>query len=118
MKNIGPNAFNYLTNIFNRCLEECKIPNILRIIPLLKPGNPTVKKAKILGITFDNVLSFKQHTSELKIKLQKNNILHALSGSYLGKEKEVGQYVQSYWQIPLELLLSNLDPFTQRNLLV
>ncbi len=42
----------------------------------------TVKKPKILGVNFDNLVSFKQHTSELKTKLQKkNNILRALSGA-------------------------------------
>ena len=51
---------------------------------------PTVKKPKFLGITYDNLLSFKQHTSNLKTKLQsKNNILKALSGTTWGKEKEV-----------------------------
>ena len=51
---------------------------------------PTVKKPKILGITFDNLLSFREHASNLKINLQKkNNILRALSGSDWGKEKEV-----------------------------
>ncbi len=46
LKNIGPNAINYLTNIFNRCLEESVIPNIWKtgkIIPLLKPGKPADK---------------------------------------------------------------------------
>ena len=51
---------------------------------------PTVKKPKILGITFDNLLSFNQHVSDLKTKLQsKNNILKALTGSSWGKDKEV-----------------------------
>ena len=51
---------------------------------------PTVKKPKILGITFDNLLSFRQHAQDLKSKLHtKNNVLKALSGSNWGKEKEV-----------------------------
>ncbi|MCP4055272.1 MAG: reverse transcriptase family protein [Mesoflavibacter sp.] len=51
---------------------------------------PTVKKPKILGITFDNLLSFRQHAQDLKSKLNsKNNILKALSGSNWGKDKEV-----------------------------
>ncbi len=51
---------------------------------------PTVKKPKFLGITFDNLLSFKQHASDLKTKVQsKTNILKALTGSDWGKEKEV-----------------------------
>ena len=51
---------------------------------------PTVQKPKILGITFDNLLSFRQHAKDLKSKLHtKNNVLKALSGSNWGKEKEV-----------------------------
>ena len=43
---------------------------------------PTVKKPKFLGITFDNLLSFKQHASDLKTKVQsKMNILKALTGA-------------------------------------
>ena len=51
---------------------------------------PTEKKPKILGITFDGLLSFKQHVLNTKTKIQaKNNILKALAGSTWGKEKEV-----------------------------
>ncbi len=51
---------------------------------------PTVKKPKILGITFDGLLSFKQHVTDTKTKIQaRNNILKALTGSSWGKEKEV-----------------------------
>ena len=51
---------------------------------------PTVKKPKFLGVTFDGLLSFNQHASDMKTKLQsKNNILKALTGTNWGKEKEV-----------------------------
>ena len=51
---------------------------------------PTVKKPKILGVTFDSLLSFRQHVKNIKTKiLAQNNILKALSGSTWGKEKEV-----------------------------
>ena len=51
---------------------------------------PTVKKPKFLGVTFDGLLSFNQHVSDMKKKLQsKNNILKALAGTNWGKEKEV-----------------------------
>ena len=51
---------------------------------------PTVKKPKILGVTYDNLMSFNQHTADMKTKLQaKNNILKALAGTTWGKEKEV-----------------------------
>ena len=51
---------------------------------------PTEKKPKILGVTFDGLLSFRQHVSNTKTKiLAQNNILKALSGSTWGKEKEV-----------------------------
>ena len=64
---------------------------------------PTVKKPKFLGVTFDNLLSFRQHVSELKSKLQsKNNILKALTGSNWGKDKEV--IVNTYKAISQSLL--------------
>ena len=51
---------------------------------------PTVKKPKILGVTFDSLLSFRQHVKNIKTKiLAQNNFLKALSGSIWGKEKEV-----------------------------
>ena len=51
---------------------------------------PTVKHPKFLGVTFDNMLSFNQHVSELKTKLQsRNNILKALTGTTWGKDKEI-----------------------------
>ena len=51
---------------------------------------PTVKNPKFLGVTYDNLFSFNQHTSLLKSKLQsRNNILKCLSGTSWGKEKEV-----------------------------
>ena len=51
---------------------------------------PTVKKPKILGVTFDNLLSFRTHAMEVKNKVQsRNNILKALAGTSWGKEKEI-----------------------------
>ncbi len=51
---------------------------------------PTVQKPKIIGITFDGLLSFKQHVTNTKNKIQvMNNILKPLTGSTWGKEKEV-----------------------------
>ena len=51
---------------------------------------PTVKKPKILGVTFDNLFNFRQHATEIKSKVQsRNNILKALSGTTWGKEKEI-----------------------------
>ena len=50
---------------------------------------PTVKKPTFLGITFDTLLSFRQHSTNLKNKLKsKNNVLKALTGSNWGKKKE------------------------------
>ena len=50
---------------------------------------PTVKKPKILGITFDGMLSFREHTKNLKTNIQsRNNILKALTGTTWGKDKE------------------------------
>ena len=49
-----------------------------------------MKNPKFLGVTYDNLFSFNQHTSILKSKLQsRNNILKCLSGTSWGKEKEV-----------------------------
>ena len=51
---------------------------------------PTVKKPKFLGVTFDGLLSFNQHATDMKTKLQsKNNILKALAGTDWGKDKEI-----------------------------
>ena len=64
---------------------------------------PTVKKPKFLGITFDNLLSFNQHASDIKTKVQgKNNVLKALAGSDWGKEKET--IVNTYKAIGRPLL--------------
>ena len=73
--------------IFTTASNECST-----ILPIEINGEqvPTVKKPKLLGITFDNLLSFKQHVTELKAKVQsRNNILKALTGSTWGKDKEV-----------------------------
>ncbi len=66
---------------------------------------PTVKKPTFLGITFDTLLSFRQHAANLKTTLQsKNGVLLALTGSNWGKDKEtivntfkaIGQSVINY----------------------
>lgn len=50
---------------------------------------PINKNPKILGVTFDPLLTFHQHTSNAKSKLQsRNNVLKALAGSTWGKDKE------------------------------
>ncbi len=82
-----PRQFQYEpTLLFTTSSNECNTELNVKI-----DGEkvPTVKKPKILGITFDNLLSFRQHASDLKAKVQsKNNILKALTGSDWGKEKE------------------------------
>ncbi len=73
--------------LFTTSSNECKTELAVKI-----DGEtvPTVQKPKILGITFDNLLSFKQHATDLKTKVQsKTNILKALTGSDWGKEKEI-----------------------------
>ena len=51
---------------------------------------PTVQDPKILGVTFDPLLNFKNHAANIKAKVNKRtNILKALAGSSWGKEKEV-----------------------------
>lgn len=51
---------------------------------------PTVQHPVFLGITFDNLFTFRHHAKSLRTKLlKKNNILKALTGTSWGKEKEV-----------------------------
>ena len=51
---------------------------------------PTVQDPKILGVTLDPLLTFKNHAMNTKAKvIKRNNILKALAGSSWGKEKEV-----------------------------
>ena len=41
LKHLGPKAINYLTNIYNHCVNQAIIPSVWktgRVIPLLKPG--------------------------------------------------------------------------------
>ena len=50
---------------------------------------PTVKQPKFLGVTYDNLFTFRHHAKEVKKKLtSKNNVLKALAGTTWGKEKE------------------------------
>ena len=51
---------------------------------------PTLQDPKILGVTFDPMLSFKHHIKDLKQKVNsRTNIIKALAGSTWGCEKEV-----------------------------
>ena len=51
---------------------------------------PTVKQPKILGVTFDNLHTFRHHADNVKTKVHsRNNILKALAGTSWGKDKEV-----------------------------
>ncbi|KAI5753538.1 hypothetical protein M8J77_001119 [Diaphorina citri] len=50
---------------------------------------PTVKTPKILGVTFDPMLTFKAHTDNIAKKLRsRNNMFKSLAGTTWGKEKE------------------------------
>jgi len=50
---------------------------------------PTVKYPKILGVTLDSLFTYAKHANELCAKLgTRNRVLHALSGTTWGKEKE------------------------------
>jgi hypothetical protein len=73
--------------LFTTSSNECSVELAVEIAG---EKVPTVKKPKILGVTFDNLLSFKHHATNIKTKLQsKNNILKALAGSSWCKKKEV-----------------------------
>ena len=51
---------------------------------------PTVKQPKILGVTFDNLFTFRHHANAIKSRVQsRTNIMKALAGTTWGKEKEV-----------------------------
>ncbi len=61
-------------------------------LPILINGSkvPTVKQPKILGVTYDNLYTFRQHATNVKNKVQtRNNVLKSLAGTSWGKEKEV-----------------------------
>jgi uncharacterized protein (UPF0147 family) len=50
---------------------------------------PTVTHPKILGVTFDPLLTFNSHAAQINIKIKsRNNIFKKLAGSSWGKEKE------------------------------
>ncbi|KAI5755231.1 hypothetical protein M8J77_015233 [Diaphorina citri] len=50
---------------------------------------PTIKNPKILGLTFDPLLTFNQHATTIRNKLKpRNNMLKALTGNNWGKNKE------------------------------
>ncbi|XP_053960429.1 uncharacterized protein LOC128864703 [Anastrepha ludens] len=51
---------------------------------------PTVNNPKILGVTFDSLLSFSAHTTAIATKVQnRNKVLKSLAGSTWGKDKEM-----------------------------
>ena len=50
---------------------------------------PTKQDPKVLGVTFDPLLTFKHHVSNTKSKVMtRTNVLKALTGSSWGKDKE------------------------------
>ncbi|XP_053960591.1 uncharacterized protein LOC128864859, partial [Anastrepha ludens] len=50
----------------------------------------TVNNPKILGVTFDSLLSFSAHTTGIATKVQnRNKVLKSLAGSTCGKDKEM-----------------------------
>ena len=64
---------------------------------------PTVKQPKILGVTFDNLFTFRHHATNIKTKVQsRNNILKALAGTTWGMEKEI--LLQTYKAIGQSIL--------------
>ena len=73
--------------IFSTFSGDCNID-----LPVYIKGDkvPTVKKPKLLGVTYDNLFNFGEHASNMKTKVQsRNNVLKALAGTTWGKEKEV-----------------------------
>ena len=65
--------------------------DMARTLPIYIKGKqiPTVKHPKILGVTFDNLWTFKQHSHILRSTIQKRtNHLKCLSGTTWGMDKE------------------------------
>lgn len=72
--------------IFTTWTKETRLQLDIRI-----DGNqlPTVQKPKLLGVTFDNLLTFSAHAKSIADRLKsKNNILKAIAGTTWGKSKE------------------------------
>ena len=63
-----------------------------RVLPIEIDGTvvPTVKTPKILGVTYDNLMTFSHHAKQLKDRVAKRtNVLKSLAGTSWGKDKEV-----------------------------
>ena len=85
-KNLQISAAKSSATLFTTFRGEMK-----KVLDINIDGNvvPTVTDPKILGVTFDPLLTFNNHASNLKTKLQgRNKILKALAGSTWGKDKE------------------------------
>ena len=84
-------------------------------LPIIIDGDkvPTLRDPKILGVTLDPKLTFKNHADNLKTKMtSRTNILKALAGSLWGKDKET--LLTTYNAIiSFVLLCPNLDPTPQ-----
>lgn len=79
---------------------------------------PTTQNPKILGVTFDPMLTFEEHTTIIKDRVNKrNNILKALAGTTWGKDKEtllttyqaIGRSVVNYCAPIFTPMLSNTN---------
>lgn len=50
---------------------------------------PTINNPKILGVTFDSLLTFNQHAKNISNKMNaKNNVMKSIAGSTWGKDKD------------------------------
>ena len=84
---------------------------------------PTVTRPKILGVTFDNMLTFCAYGKSMQNKMQaRTNILKSLAGSSWGKDKEtliitykaIGRSIANY-AAPIWSNLAHQAGMTSRN---
>ena len=73
--------------LFTTWTKEVKLPLAVHI-----NGDPipTVNNPRILGVTFDNLLTFSHHAKDICNKVsRRNRVLRALAGTSWGKDKEI-----------------------------
>ncbi|XP_053960945.1 uncharacterized protein LOC128865055, partial [Anastrepha ludens] len=73
--------------LFTTWTKEVKLPLQVHVddAPI-----PTISNPRILGVTFDSLLSFSAHTTAIATRVQnRNKVLKSLAGSTWGKDKEM-----------------------------
>lgn len=84
-----PTLHNWLSE---RCLQLCWTKEVKKELEISINNQriPTTQHPKVLGVTFNNLLTFNTNTRNINGKLRSRNAaLKALAGSSCGKEKEI-----------------------------